>query len=64
MIEGPSDEVNPITAELENCVADLLNNKSFKEIQVDPKFHKHIIGKAGANGKWMKNMENELLIYV
>ena len=56
MIEGPSEEVNPITAELENCVADLLNNKSFKEIQVDPKYHKHIIGKAGANGKSISNV--------
>jgi len=49
VIEGPGEEVIPITTELENCVADLLNNKCFKEIQVDPKYHKHIIGKAGSN---------------
>jgi hypothetical protein len=27
----------------------------YAEIEVDQKFHKHIIGKGGVNSKWTKN---------
>jgi len=48
-IEGPPDEVNAVAAELQANVDELTSTLAFREIQVDPKHHKHIIGKAGVN---------------
>ncbi|XP_055863477.1 vigilin-like [Biomphalaria glabrata] len=48
-IEGPPDEVTKVVEKLNAFVKDLVKRMDFAEIQVDQKFHKHIIGKSGAN---------------
>ncbi|XP_059138756.1 vigilin-like [Physella acuta] len=48
-IEGPPEEVNKAVEKLNAFVKDLIKRMDFAEIQVDQKFHKHIIGKSGAN---------------
>lgn len=48
-VEGPPEEVNKACEKLNAFVADLMTRMDFAEIQVDQKFHKHIIGKSGAN---------------
>lgn len=48
-VEGPPEEVNRAKDKLNAIVFDLKNRMDFAEIQVDQKFHKHIIGKSGAN---------------
>lgn len=54
VIEGPPEEVEPVTEQFQACVSDLIENKYFKDIHVDPKYHKHIIGKNGANVNRLK----------
>ncbi|XP_063965109.1 vigilin-like [Lytechinus pictus] len=49
VIEGPPEEVEKARSALEEISRDLQNRLSFVDINIDPKFHKHIIGKAGAN---------------
>ncbi|CAL8135568.1 unnamed protein product [Orchesella dallaii] len=49
VVEGPPEEVEPVTQQLQACVKELVDKMSFKDITVDSKHHKHIIGKAGAN---------------
>jgi transcription antitermination factor NusA-like protein len=49
VIEGPPEEVEPVTQQLQDCVKNLVENMSFKDISVDPKYYKHIIGKNGSN---------------
>lgn len=50
-MEGPPEEVDPVTQQLQACVGELVDKMSFKDITVDSKHYKHIIGKAGANSK-------------
>lgn len=48
-VEGPPEEVNKAVEKLNSTVKDLRERMDFAEIQVDQKFHKHIIGKSGSN---------------
>ncbi|XP_005104751.1 vigilin [Aplysia californica] len=48
-VEGPPEEVNKAVEKLNVIVTDLKNRMDFAEIQVDQKFHKHIIGRGGSN---------------
>lgn len=50
-IEGPSEEVEKAQEQIENMARDLVNRMTFKELHVDPKLFKHIIGKSGGNSK-------------
>ena len=50
-IEGPPDEADKARDILENQANDLKKRMSFAEISIDAKYHKHIIGKGGSNGK-------------
>lgn len=51
-IEGPPEEVAKVADVLRPLVADMVRNMVSTEINVDIKYHKHIIGKAGANSKF------------
>ena len=50
-IEGPPDESDKARDILENQANELKTKMSFAEISIDAKYHKHIIGKGGSNGK-------------
>ena len=54
-IEGPPNEVNAAENLLELSLNELKNTMSFADIQVDQKWHRHIIGKNGANITKIKN---------
>jgi transcription antitermination factor NusA-like protein len=54
-VEGPPSEVAKAKAELEEITKDLLAKMAFAEIDVDQKYHRHIIGRAGANVTRIKN---------
>lgn len=53
-IEGPPEEVEKAQNELEIVTKDFVNKLTFVEMNVDPKFYKHIIGKSGANVNRLK----------
>ena len=46
IVEGPVEEVEAIRSALQATVDDLLSRLTFADISVDPKYHKHIIGKS------------------
>jgi len=48
-VEGPPEEVSKASEKLKAIVADLKRRMDFAEIQVDQRYHKHIIGKGGSN---------------
>lgn len=50
-IEGPPEEVEKAQNELQLMANDLIAKLTFTELNVDPRFYKHIIGKNGCNGK-------------
>lgn len=50
-IEGPPEEVEKAQNELQLMANDLIAKLTFAELNVDPRFYKHIIGKNGCNGK-------------
>lgn len=54
-VEGPPSEVEQARVALEAIISDLLSRMAFVELNVDPKYHRHIIGKAGANVARIKN---------
>jgi predicted PilT family ATPase len=54
-VEGPPAEVEQAKAALEAIINDLLTRMAFVELNVDPKYHRHIIGKSGANVARIKN---------
>ena len=45
VVEGPPEEVNCARQALEERTKDLLSRMAFAEIEVDQKYHRHIIGK-------------------
>ncbi|CAM4721563.1 unnamed protein product [Lepidochelys kempii] len=48
-LEGPTEDVNVAQEQIEVMVKDLINRMDYVEISVDHKFHRHLIGKNGAN---------------
>ena len=53
-IEGPPADADKAHEILENQAKDLMSAMEFVEINVDAKYHKHIIGKGGSTGKLKK----------
>lgn len=49
-VEGPVEELELVKAALEQNVREIESKMDSVEIKIDPQFHRHIIGKAGANG--------------
>lgn len=45
IVEGPVEEVERVRVALLASVEELLSKLTFDDIVVDPKYHKHIIGK-------------------
>lgn len=50
-LEGPPEELEQARNKLQEMTSDLISRLSYEEIHVDPKYHKHIIGKNGANSQ-------------
>ncbi|XP_053160325.1 vigilin isoform X1 [Hemicordylus capensis] len=48
-LEGPTEDVNVAQEQIESMVKDLINRMDYAEISIDHKFHRHLIGKSGAN---------------
>ncbi|XP_049587952.1 high density lipoprotein binding protein a isoform X1 [Syngnathus scovelli] len=55
-LEGPTKDVQMMHSQIEAIVADLISRMDYTEISVDPKFHRHLIGKAGANINRIKEL--------
>jgi transcription antitermination factor NusA-like protein len=53
-VEGPPEEVNQAQQVLSDMTKELLSRMAFAEIEVDQKYHRHIIGKSGANVNRLK----------
>lgn len=49
LIQGPPTEVQAAENLLSSSLTELKNTMSFADIEVDPKWHRHIIGKNGSN---------------
>ncbi|XP_048844381.1 high density lipoprotein binding protein a [Brienomyrus brachyistius] len=49
ILEGPTKDVRQMQTQIEAIVTDLVSRMDYAEISVDPKFHRHLIGKGGAN---------------
>ncbi|CAL9695903.1 unnamed protein product [Knipowitschia caucasica] len=48
-LEGPTKDVQMVQSQIEAIVTDLISRMDYTEISVDPKFHRHLIGKGGVN---------------
>jgi len=53
-IEGPVEEVEAVRSSLQAAVDDLMSKLTYVDIVVEPKYHKHIIGKGGSNVNRLK----------
>ncbi|XP_055686275.1 vigilin [Lutzomyia longipalpis] len=54
-IEGPPDQVNKASEQLSAIVDDYVNKLTYRDMTVNPKHYKHIIGKAGTNINRLKD---------
>ena len=52
-IEGPPSDAEKAKEILESQANELVTKMDFVEIDVDVKYHKHIIGKGGSTGKFL-----------
>uniref|UniRef100_A0A669CFN2 Vigilin n=1 Tax=Oreochromis niloticus TaxID=8128 RepID=A0A669CFN2_ORENI len=48
-LEGPTEEVEQAQAQIQEIIKDLLVRMDYTEINIDQRFHRHLIGKNGAN---------------
>uniref|UniRef100_A0A1A7X8I9 Vigilin n=1 Tax=Iconisemion striatum TaxID=60296 RepID=A0A1A7X8I9_9TELE len=55
-LEGPTKDVQMAQTQIEAIVTDLVNRMDYTEITVDPKFHRHLIGKGGVNINRIKEL--------
>ncbi|KAM4547828.1 high density lipoprotein binding protein a isoform 2-T2 [Odontesthes bonariensis] len=55
-LEGPTKDVQMVQSQIETIVTDLVNRMDYAEISVDPKFHRHLIGKGGVNINRIKEL--------
>ncbi|GCB63993.1 hypothetical protein scyTo_0014709 [Scyliorhinus torazame] len=60
-LEGPTKEVKQVQEQIENVVQDLVNRMDYTELTVDPKFHRHLIGKNGTNINRIKDQYKVLV---
>jgi transcription antitermination factor NusA-like protein len=54
-LEGPPEDAEHAEKIIQDLVTDLINNVKCVELNIDPKFHRHIVGKSGANVNRLKN---------
>jgi predicted PilT family ATPase len=47
-IEGPPEEVNPVKDILQQYSFQLQSTLTFKDIDVDPQYHRHLVGRGGS----------------
>lgn len=55
-LEGPTKDVQMVQSQIEAIVTDLISRMDYAEISVDPKFHRHLIGKGGVNINRIKEL--------
>ncbi|XP_035508607.1 high density lipoprotein binding protein a isoform X1 [Morone saxatilis] len=55
-LEGPTKDVQMVQTQIEAIVTDLVSRMDYTEISVDPKFHRHLIGKGGVNINRIKEL--------
>lgn len=55
-LEGPTKDVQMVQSQIEVIVTDLVSRMDYTEISVDPKFHRHLIGKGGVNINRIKEL--------
>uniref|UniRef100_A0A3Q2NPL3 High density lipoprotein binding protein b n=1 Tax=Fundulus heteroclitus TaxID=8078 RepID=A0A3Q2NPL3_FUNHE len=48
-LEGPTEEVEQAQAQIQEIIKDLLVRMDYTEVSIDQRFHRHLIGKNGAN---------------
>uniref|UniRef100_A0A8C2A4K1 Vigilin n=1 Tax=Cyprinus carpio TaxID=7962 RepID=A0A8C2A4K1_CYPCA len=48
-LEGPTEEVEQAQAQIQEIIKDLMARMDYAEINIDQRFHRHLIGKNGAN---------------
>ncbi|XP_056325157.1 vigilin [Danio aesculapii] len=48
-LEGPTEEVEQAQTQIQEIIKDLMVRMDFTEINIDQRFHRHLIGKNGAN---------------
>ncbi|XP_077357340.1 vigilin [Festucalex cinctus] len=48
-LEGPTEEVEQAQAQIQEIIKDLLVRMDYTEVLIDQRFHRHLIGKNGAN---------------
>ena len=62
-VEGPPEEVEKAREAIEKHAKELISGTSFAEINVDAKYHKHIIGKGGSTVNKIKQ-EADVMINI
>uniref|UniRef100_A0A8C8JHW6 Vigilin n=1 Tax=Oncorhynchus tshawytscha TaxID=74940 RepID=A0A8C8JHW6_ONCTS len=55
-LEGPTKDMQMVQSQMEAIVTDLVSRMDYMEISVDPRFHRHLIGKGGANINRIKDL--------
>ncbi|KAG7514309.1 vigilin isoform X1 [Solea senegalensis] len=55
-LEGPTKDVQMVQSQIQDIVTDLISRMDYAEISVDPKFHRHLIGKGGGNINRIKEL--------
>ncbi|XP_072896689.1 high density lipoprotein binding protein a isoform X1 [Hemitrygon akajei] len=60
-LEGPTKEVQQVQQQIEIVVQDLVNRMDYTELTIDPKFHRHLIGKNGTNINRIKDQYKVLV---
>ncbi|KAJ6652377.1 hypothetical protein lerEdw1_011607 [Lerista edwardsae] len=48
-LEGPTEEVELAQTQIQEIIRDLLGRMDYTEVLIDQRFHRHLIGKNGAN---------------
>ncbi|KAF7705638.1 hypothetical protein HF521_020924 [Silurus meridionalis] len=56
VLEGPTEEVEQAQAQIQEIINDLMSRMDYAEINIDQRFHRHLIGKNGTNINRIKEL--------
>ncbi|XP_060796335.1 LOW QUALITY PROTEIN: vigilin [Neoarius graeffei] len=56
ILEGPTEEVEQAQSQIQEMINDLMSRMDYTEINIDQRFHRHLIGKNGANINRIKEL--------
>uniref|UniRef100_A0A8C7FTN8 High density lipoprotein-binding protein n=1 Tax=Oncorhynchus kisutch TaxID=8019 RepID=A0A8C7FTN8_ONCKI len=63
-LEGPTEEVEQAQVQIQDMIRDLLVRMDYTDVNIDQRFHRHLIGKNGANSEYTHTHQYKVSVWI